>query len=233
MAAETKELDKPSLLDTIQKRFADEGGRESVTRLLYIGLIPKTSSQRAVCTYHEEFLKEIDADVSGLMILQADTFLNLIEAAPDAIMALLRHIAKQAEEERPCLETVRVLASSEDCPSRAFVSWSYRSVNLKAEMSLVLDEEDVVGTSYETYSKLVQLGQQLNDADLTHADISAALDNLRQRYADFIPSNERLKALTSVPGITTLEEYLDIFDAPIEVALDRELVWPPPPALEY
>lgn len=233
MAEEMKEIDKASLLDTIQKRFADEGGRESVTRLLYIGTIPKTSTPRIVCSYHEDFLKEIDADVSGLMILQPDTFLNLIEAAPDAIMALLRHIAKQDDEAEPALDNVRVLASSEDCPSRAFVSWSYRSVNLKPEMSIALDEDDVVGTCYETYSKLVQLGHRLNDADLSHADISAALDNLRQRYAEFIPSNERLKAFTGLKGVTTLQEYLEIFDAPIEVNLDRELVWPPPPALEY
>lgn len=111
MAAEEAKDDKPSLLETIQARFADDGGRESVTRLLYVGLIPKHSSQRAVCSYHETFLKEIDADVSGLMILQSETFLNLIEATPDAIMALMRHIAKQGEEAKPCLTEVRVLAS--------------------------------------------------------------------------------------------------------------------------
>lgn len=227
------ELDKPSLLDTVQRRFQDEGGRESVTRLMYIGLIPKGSSLKSVCQYHETFLKDIDADVSGLMILQQDSFLNLIEAAPDAIMALMRHINKQREETSPCLTSVRVLASSEDCPSRAFVSWSYRSVSLKAEPKVDLDGDDVAGVAYEVYSKLVALGKELTNQDLTHADISAALDTLRQRYADYIPTNERIKAIVALDGIPKLEEYMEIFDAPVDVDLESELVWPHPPSLKY
>ena len=66
---EQQELDMPSLLDVIQQRFETKGGRESVTRLLYMGLIPRNSSQKEVCMYHKDFLKEIHADVTGLMIL--------------------------------------------------------------------------------------------------------------------------------------------------------------------
>lgn len=121
---------------------------------------------------------------------------------------------------------------SEDCPTRAFVSWSYRSVTLKSEI-VDLEGEDPVSTSYDVYSKLVRLGQQLTEADLTHADISAALDNLRQRYSEFLPSNDRIKKLCEMEGLTTLEEYLDLFDAPFDVPLESELVWPAPKSLVY
>lgn len=40
-----------------------------MTRMLYMGLIPRHASQKDVCMYHKHFLKEIDADVTGLMIL--------------------------------------------------------------------------------------------------------------------------------------------------------------------
>ncbi len=54
----------------------------------------------------------------------------------------------------------------EDCPAPAFITWSFRSVTLSAEPALDLDRENPVSSSFEMYYKLVQLGQQLMDADL-------------------------------------------------------------------
>lgn len=222
-----------SLLDVIQARFDGNGGRESLTRMLYVGVIPKTATKHQVCDLHAQFLTDIEADVSGLMLLQATTFINLIEATPDVINALLRHIQLQTESPTACVSSVRIVACSEDCPNPAFVSWSYRSITMPAEPGVDLDKEDIVTSSFEVYSKLVKLGQQLTDADLPQADIPAALDNLRQRFPQFLPSNERVQAFTASPKVTSLNEYLDIFDAPVDVVFESERVWPAPPPLSY
>jgi hypothetical protein len=119
-----------SLLQCVARRFDDEDGRESVTRLLYVGTVPKASKTmlQALCTYHESFLKDIDADVSGLMVLQADTFLNLIEATPEVVIALLKHLDAEASRPGGIIENLRVVACAEDCPTHCFTSWSFRPV---------------------------------------------------------------------------------------------------------
>jgi len=104
------------------------------------------------------------------MILHQDCFLNLVEGGPDVVMALLRHVHKNVESGSASITDVRVLASTEDCPSRAFVTWSFRSVKLlKSESVPDLAGDDPVNSAYNTYSKLVRLGKQLTEADdLTH-----------------------------------------------------------------
>lgn len=199
--------------------------RESVSRLLYVGLIPATATKQQICDSHKSLLEDIDADVSGLMLLQSRSFLNLIEATPDVIGALLRHVQLECENpDAPCMSDVRVVACTEDCPTRAFVSWSYRSINLPSEA--VVLEGDIVPHSFDMFNKLVQLGQRLTDADLTPADISAALDNLGQRYPQHLPSNERVVEFATSDKVTSLNEWLALFDAPVELTLEQDLVWP-------
>jgi hypothetical protein len=61
-----------------------------------------------VCDFHHTFLTLLGADVSGLMLLQQSSMLNLIEATPDVIHALLRHIqAETSENPASCLANVR------------------------------------------------------------------------------------------------------------------------------
>ena len=67
----------------------------------------------------------------------------------------------------------------------------------------------------------------------SQADIPAALDNLRQRYPQFLPSNERVTALAGWDKVTSLSEYLAIYDDPIELVQESDLVWPAPPPLLY
>lgn len=215
----------------VQSKF--DSTRESVTRLLYVGEIPKTTTKQEICDYHKSFLTEIGADVSGLMLLQSTTFLNLIEATPDVIIALLRHMQLEMENaEAPCIANVRVVANTEDCPTRAFVSWSYRSVSLPPQAS-DLGDTDIVTSSFNMYHKLVQLGQHLTDADLTPADISAALDSLKQKYAQYLPSNELVAAFSVSEDVASLEEYLELFDSPVDVELEDEKVWPPPEPINF
>ncbi len=52
----------------------------------------------------------------------------------------------------------------------------------------------------------------------------ASLDS----YHDDMPAPEVVLSLVPAEDAPTLEEYLDLFDAPINVDLDSERVWPMP-----
>lgn len=68
---------------------------------------------------------------------------------------------------RLCLFGDSVVSCVEDCPAPAFISWSFRSVNLPAETGLTFDRDEPASTCFDVYFKLVQLGQHLIDADLS------------------------------------------------------------------
>lgn len=72
-----------------------------------------------------------------------------------------------------------------------------------------------------------------SSSQCSQADIPAALDNLRQRYPQYLPSNERVTALAGWDKVTSLAEFLAIYDEPVELTLESNLVWPAPAPLLY
>lgn len=60
----------------------------------------------------------------------------------------------------------------------------------------------------------------------SQADISAALDLLQQRYSKHIPPGDLVKCFCVCDKLPALDEYLEIFDAPIEVDFECDKVWP-------
>jgi hypothetical protein len=162
------------------------------------------------------------------MLLQTTSFFNLIEASPDAIYALLRHLDTLSKADSPLVTDLKVISAVDDCPRRAFQSWSYRSPSLAPEAGFSLEGEDVLEAGFQLYSKLVAVGQQLTDADLTQETLGTALDTLKQRFADYLPSDERVRAFAVHPKTKAVAAFLRVYDAPIAVKLPSTQAKPLP-----
>ena len=86
----------------------------------------------------------------------------------------------------------------------------------------------------------------------SQSDVSNALDELKSKYAAYLPSNDRVKvrrkvlitlwmstpwcflqAFTQSEKIMSLDEYVGIFDRQVEVKDAEEDVWPAPGGLVY
>jgi hypothetical protein len=50
-----------------------------------------------------------------------------------------------------------------------------------------------------------------------------------RRIIGQLPSNERVLAYVASPELASLDEYLEIYDAPVEIELEGEKSWPVPP----
>ena len=60
------------------------------------------------------------------------------------------------------------------------------------------------------------------------------LDAWNPQFADFIPSNERVsQILEQEEQVPPLSEFITIFEAPTDLALSEDKVWPPNRPLVY
>lgn len=64
-------------------------------------------------------------------------------------------------------------------------------------------------------------------------DHSAALDNLKLRYAAFLPSNERVRAFATTKSVTSVKEFIGVFDGPLDAKPTADEVWPIPQMFPY
>jgi hypothetical protein len=88
----------------------------------------------------------------------------------------------------------------------------------------------IVKTASELSSFLRKAGAMLEGQSET--EVHRRLESL-ESYMDFVPAPEVLLSLTPAADAPTLAEYLDMFNGPVNVDFDSDMVWPMPAPLQY
>eukprot|EP00903_Cladosiphon_okamuranus_P013711 g12767.t1 len=223
-------------LDHLDGRLEKQGGRSSVARLLLVARIREAAGDPdAVVRYHERVFEEIlseqhAATITGVLIVQKESVIHLVETSMDTSTAFLRQIQSMEAELDPSarvMENVKILVSSEDCPAPYFAKWFHYNVQLNAESNVDIDKEDPVEASWGVYDKLVELASEMRQ----HSGTSVS--ELKRKYNHLVPSNERVLGLVETEKNMTLSEYLRVYDTPIVATLESERVWPIPALIRY
>jgi len=219
-----------ALIDNIlQARLAHTGVvLPTWTRMLYVAKLPKGATPQEVYELHANFLADYDREATGLLIIQASSVLNIVESSSETVTALLRHVQAEAgrgEEAR--VTSVRVVAGTEDVPERTLSPWAYAAVSLPPEGTVLVDADACVGLCTSLYRTVQQVCHQLKEAGPT------GLEHLQERYAAFLPSDDRVSALAASDCITSLDEWLELYDAPISFTSAAEACYPMPARPAY
>jgi hypothetical protein len=187
---------------------------------------------------------------TGATAVYPDSTLVAIESTGGGILAALRALEKilgraktddgdGAAGEKAPFASARVVASSEDAAS-AFPGWHAGFVEALAldDGYEPLEEARVLKVATKANVAVVELGMRLGAAARAEDDAAAAeaLGEMRAlELEDTFPTQQQLMGvLRNVDdGPPTVSEFLDVYDAALDVDLDSENVWPPPPPLRF
>jgi hypothetical protein len=187
---------------------------------------------------------------TGATAVYPDSTLVAIESTGGGILAALRALEKilgraktddgdGAAGEKAPFASARVVASSEDAAS-AFPGWHAGFVEALAldDGYEPLEEARVLKVATKANVAVVELGMRLGAAARAEDDAAAAeaLGEMRAlELEDAFPTQQQLMGvLRNVDdGPPTVSEFLDVYDAALDVDLDSENVWPPPPPLRF
>jgi hypothetical protein len=252
----------PSYKEVVQSRLERQGGRGSLTRLLIVGQLGGTAledSASAVRLHEQAFRRILSEEraspITGVLIIHQRSFVHLIEAGGDTATSFLREV--QAEEGRTgaILHSVKVLAACEDCAQPYFNKWYHYCLQvhvisctaclhllvaihvagdlwyisckqMKTDSGGDTDGADAVDAAWEVMDKLISLGHELSQESGERGD-------LRRRHAHLVASDERCMALTERTEFLTPSHYLALYDSPIDLVLEEELIWPAQPSVKH
>ena len=187
---------------------------------------------------------------TGATAVYPDSTLVAIESTGGGILAALRALEKilgraktddgdGAAGEKAPFASARVVASSEDAAS-AFPGWHAGFVEALAldDGYEPLEEARVLKVATKANVAVVELGMRLGAAARAEDDAAAAeaLGEMRAlELEDAFPTQQQLMGvLRNVDdGPPTVSEFLDVYDVALDVDLDSENVWPPPPPLRF
>jgi hypothetical protein len=208
-----------------------------------LGGKPRVSISRVLCCTALPHVGEVPTDdfvgleqkkiieglglVTGLMLIQNGTVVNLIEGSADDVMEVLRSIASM-----PYMTTTRIVASAEDCPARCFTPWNFRVIDHSGGDGADI-KDDLVNESYGCYSRFLDIGKTLLKSKVSHGELVNALDKVVENYEDKIPKSGLVETFAHCDGIQSLKEYMELFDFPVKVQIQAERAWPIQPLVQY
>lgn len=171
--------------------------------------------------------------VSGLLLCFQTVCLHVVEAPTRVLMAALRELNARSPDESLVSEA-RVVAFTEDVPRRMFDGW--RSAYVPGVVGDAIapdDTEASVELASATNLALLRLGEHLGAISDNEADNLMA--NLKGMRPDLLPAaGESLLGFLASDDSPNLDEFMSIYDEPIDVDLDSERVWPlPKPAWHH
>mmetsp|Transcript_27347 Transcript_27347/g.64893 ORF Transcript_27347/g.64893 Transcript_27347/m.64893 type:complete len:172 (-) Transcript_27347:35-550(-) len=169
---------------------------------------------------------------TGLLMQLPGCVIHILEGHQDSVVDFLRALQAMPPEESG-VQDLKILASMQDIPSRAFPMWGSRILTPAKAIGdpIVPDLEQIPTLVSEMSLQIQRMGHKLQD--LATDERRLALDALKNKFAEFVPRVEDILGLVECADLPSLAEYLQIYYSPVSLALDSELVWPLPPALTY
>jgi hypothetical protein len=197
--------------------------------------------------------KHVPWTYTGATVVYPDSTLAVLESTGGGIIAVLRELERKSlgrdgVEDAVAKEigmtnlpetfpfaSVRVVSSVEDA-ARAFPGWHVGFCRaLALEEYEPADASRLLEIASEANVACVELGYALGEVWNDPGSVTRKLGELRgMEPEDPFPTQGQLMGVLRNPeGPPTLSEFLDIYDAALDVDLDSENVWPAPPPLRF
>uniref|UniRef100_A0A7S0RVP4 BLUF domain-containing protein n=1 Tax=Chlamydomonas leiostraca TaxID=1034604 RepID=A0A7S0RVP4_9CHLO len=227
------EPSRETLLDVVIDKLQKSGKNTIISRIILVGRYVRREQS---IDYHKAFYSKLvdkhsqEGEITGLLLCYPSCMVHLLEAKTSVLMHLLRDLEAAGQAETRLAEA-RVVASTEDIPVRCFSAWyaGWVSTAGSAETMDAVDSTTIVKTASELNSFMRKIGPSL--VGLSDSDLARRLATMESYHED-TPAAELVLSLVPAEDAPTLEEYMSIFDTPLNVDLDSEQTWPMPRPLQ-
>lgn len=154
--------------------------------------------------------------------------LDIPSSSPPLIVVDPRH--------HPLLRSSAILSFTEEIP-REYHIWAFRSLrlaNTQEEMNVTQLVKDPLKSVFETTKNLIDIARDLHAMN-EEKSIDYIQTSTTRQLTSKIPTSEKILTYLhhlSADYLCNLEEWLGIYDTPIEFTLENEKVWPVEPFLK-
>ena len=154
----------------------------------------ETSDLASILTTHrtvvEDEVNSESANITGILIVQGNSLLHLLEGPPASVLRILKHLSKTEDfSGQDSVQTGAVVYTVEDRPERVFPEW-YSSVVQEKKASVdELTEENCKDVVHDMALNLLEIGKGLQTEVSEDIDLS--------RYAYRVPGKTLLAAFAT------------------------------------
>ncbi|XP_047608959.1 testis-expressed protein 47 [Phacochoerus africanus] len=202
-------------------------------RIFLVAKITANMEKKDIAEYYEQVFQSIlkrhlGEAVTGLLLIYPTSILHILESSNDTLYQILSdYLNHEKDEVEFFIQGMKIIVTSHNIPTRLFMQW-YVSV-IKAPV-MYLDDVTQSQSLQEVITEfLIQTHKlALHLFKTVKVGTKGPGDNLHQIAPDLLLPEQIIKYLCNSEEFMDPETFINLYNKPIHVTLDSEVVWPAP-----
>ncbi|KAM4632461.1 testis-expressed protein 47-like [Discoglossus pictus] len=202
-------------------------------RLIYVANISPEQVKRDITdryerVFHNLIKSHLGETISGLLLLYPSCIIHIIESSSEILYAILQDLVEaQQQDANPLLQNSKILTISHNIPSRLFSQWYFRYISLPTVyLEDTMEQPSALSLLGDTLALLLKLGVFL--AKILKPGMRGPGENLHTLVPDLLIRESVVCLLIKSKQFLTPQQFLEMYDKPLNFISDSDEVWPVP-----
>ncbi|XP_051007978.1 testis-expressed protein 47 [Acomys russatus] len=202
-------------------------------RMFLVGHLQENVEKKDISEYYEQLFQSIlkhhlGETVTGLLLMYPSTFLHILETSNGTLFRiLLDYVAHEKSETEFMIKNVKIIVASHNIPTRLFMQWHVSVIKVPVMyLDDVTQSQSVAEVTTDFLTMTHKLALHLFKT--VKVGTKGPSDNLHQVAPDLLLPEQTIKYLCTAEEFMDPATFLNMYNRPIHVTLDSEIVWPAP-----
>ncbi|XP_057588195.1 testis-expressed protein 47 [Hippopotamus amphibius kiboko] len=202
-------------------------------RMFLVARITANIERKDIAEYYEQLFQSIlkchlGEAVTGLLLFYPTSILHILESSNGTLyQILLDYLNHEKDETGFFIQKMKIIVTSHNIPTRLFMQWHVSVV--KAPV-MYLDDVTQSQSLQEVMTEFLIQTHKLALYLFKTVKVSTKGpgDNLHQAAPELLLPEQIIKYLCNSAELMDPETFINMYNKPIHVTLDSEVVWPAP-----
>ncbi|XP_006729664.1 testis-expressed protein 47 [Leptonychotes weddellii] len=202
-------------------------------RMFLVADITANTEKKDIADYYEQAFQSIlkhhlGEAVTGFLLVYPTSILHILESSNGTLYRiLLDYLNHQKSEAEFFIQGMKIIVVSHNIPTRLFMQWHVSVIKVPV---MYLDDVTQTQSTKEVITEFLTQTHKLAPHLLKTVKVGAKGpgDNLHQLAPELLIPEQIIKYLCKSEEFMDPETFLNIYNKPIHVTLDSEVIWPTP-----
>ena len=213
-----------TLLDVTLKKYPKESMNKIFNLRIFMATkVTEESSKEKICSYLTKWIGKSETDsIYGISLLYPGSTIHLIQSNYEKMFEFLRSFKKDKDVHG--MWPARILISTDNVVPETIKFYDVAQIDSMKQDFFTANAAIEISIA-EVYNSFLSLCENLSA--MTDTKRNDSIQNLIRDYFKCLPADFRVLGFAENSELPTLEEYLEIYDEPIEWTPLFEAAWPP------
>ncbi|XP_004381560.1 testis-expressed protein 47 [Trichechus manatus latirostris] len=202
-------------------------------RMFLVAKIPAHTDKKDIAEYYEQVFQSIlkhhlGEMVTGLLLIYPTSILHILESSNGTLFRiLLDYLDRERNENEFLIQGMKIIVVSHNIPTRLFMQWHVSVIKVPVMyLDDVTQSQSLEEVITEFLTQTHKLGLHLFKT--VKVGTKGPGDNLHQVAPELLLPEQIIKYLCKSEEFLDPATFIQMYNNPIHVTLDSEVVWPAP-----